>query len=106
MLEEEFRNRLRELRNKKDVSARDMSLSLGQNPAYINNIESGKSLPSMSVFFFICEYLNITPMEFFDFENGNPNENNEILENLKYLTNEQLKNVAFTISEYKKLNHK
>ena len=106
MLEEEFRNRLRELRNKKDVSARDMSLSLGQNPAYINNIESGKSLPSMSVFFFICEYLNITPMEFFDLENGNPNENNAIWENLKYLTNEQLKNVAFTISEYKKLNHK
>ncbi len=106
MYTEEFAKRLAQLRINKGVSARDMSLSLGQSAGYINGLENGVSLPSMNTFFYICEYLDITPMEFFDFENGNPNENNEILENLKYLTNEQLKNVAFTISEYKKLNHK
>ena len=57
MYEDEFPLRLAQLRNKKGVSARDMSLSLEQNHAYINNIESGKALPSMTIFFYICEYL-------------------------------------------------
>ena len=68
MYDEQFPIRLAKLRTEKGVSARDMSLSIGQNPGYINNIETGKALPSMSSFFFICEYLNITPQDFFDIE--------------------------------------
>lgn len=60
-----FAKRLFELRSKKDVSARDMSLSLGQSESYINKIENKKALPSMNMFFYICEYLNVTPGEFF-----------------------------------------
>lgn len=56
MYEDEFPLRLAQLRQQKGVSARDMSLSIGQNAGYINNIESGKALPSMSNFFYICEY--------------------------------------------------
>ena len=44
-------------RTQKGVSARDMSLSLGQANNYINNIENKKSLPAMQSFFYICEYL-------------------------------------------------
>lgn len=69
MQEEDFAKRLCKLRQKKGASARDMSLSLGQNAGYINNIESGNNLPSMTVFFYICEYLEITPKEFFDYDN-------------------------------------
>ena len=72
MYEDLFYKRLAELRANKGVSARDMSLSIGQNASYINNIENGKALPSMTGFFYICEYLNITPGEFFDAENKNP----------------------------------
>ena len=46
MNEKDFAIRLARLREKKGVSARDMSLSIGQNPGYINNIETGKSKPS------------------------------------------------------------
>ena len=53
MYEEEFAERLVALRMKKGVSARDMSLSIGQNAGYINNIENGKALPSMTSFFYI-----------------------------------------------------
>lgn len=49
MYEDEFPLRLTQLRNKKGVSARDMSLSIGQNPGYINNIESGKAMPSRAL---------------------------------------------------------
>ena len=64
MLPEEFSIRLSNLREQKGVSARDMSISLGQNLGYINNIENGKSLPSMSMFFYICEYLDISEKDF------------------------------------------
>lgn len=59
-----FYRRIAELRTQKGVSARDMSLSLGQSESYINKIENRRTLPSMTGFFYICEYLNITPQEF------------------------------------------
>nr|DAW48462.1 MAG TPA: helix-turn-helix domain protein [Caudoviricetes sp.] len=62
--EDIFKNRLAILRTQRGVSAREMSLSLGQNAGYINDIESGKTLPSMMLFFYICEYLEITPSSF------------------------------------------
>lgn len=42
MFEEQFCERLAQLRLKKGVSARDMSLSLGQSESYINRIENKK----------------------------------------------------------------
>lgn len=63
----------------KGVSARDMSLSLGQSPNYIINIESGKNYPSMETFFYICDYFGITPKDFFDIENTNPVKTNELM---------------------------
>lgn len=65
MYEELFCKRLTELRLEKGVSARDMSLSLGQSESYINRIENQKMLPSMTVFFYICEYFEISPHDFF-----------------------------------------
>ncbi len=99
MYDETFKNRLSELRCKKGVSARDMSLSIGQNPGYINNIESGKALPSMSSFFYICEFLNITPQEFFDFEAHDPNGLNETISNLKKLNENQFNYISSLIKD-------
>ena len=94
MYESEFPMRLAKLRTQKGVSARDMSLSLGQNPGYINNIESGKALPSMSNFFYICEYLNISPKDFFDTETPQPEALQELFSNLKKLNSEHLQNIS------------
>ena len=94
MHEENFSLRLAQLRNKKGVSARDMSLSIGQNHGYINNIESGKALPSMTIFFYICEYLNISPAEFFDTDSKNPVKLQELINDLKKLDDKQLDSIA------------
>ena len=51
MYEDFVPERLAQLRSQKGVSARDMSLSLGQANNYINNIENKKSLPAMQSFF-------------------------------------------------------
>ena len=61
----EFAARITQLREEKGVSARDMSLSLGLSATYINRIENGRMMPSMPVFFDLCEYLAITPAEYF-----------------------------------------
>ncbi len=95
--EKTFGDRLAFLRMKKGVSARDMSLSIGQNPSYINYIENGKALPSMSSFFFICEYLGISPSEFFDMENQSPNELREQVANLKKLPPEDLEHISYIV---------
>lgn len=98
MFDEDFQARLIKLRNEKGVSARDMSLSIGQNPGYIHNIENGKALPSMSVFFFICEYLGISPSEFFDLDNSNPGKLKPIIEKMKMLDDEQLDGIAAIVN--------
>lgn len=88
--EKDFSLRLAKLRERMGVSARDMSLSIGQNPGYINNIETGKSMPSLAGIFYICDYLEITPSEFFDLENQNPAQLQELISNLKQLDDDLL----------------
>lgn len=92
-LEEKFAERLSQLRLAKGVSARDMSLSIGQSAGYINNIENKNNLPSMSAFFYICEYLEISPQDFFDFDSRNPEKLNEIMGYLKQVDDEQLNHI-------------
>lgn len=94
-----FPNRVSELRTQKGVSARDMSLSLGQSESYINKIENRRTLPSMSGFIYICEYLGVTPKEFFDIELFSPCQVSDICEAAKMLTNEQADLVLRVMNE-------
>lgn len=59
------RERITRLRLQKGVSEYQMSYDLGHSRGYINNISSGKTLPSMTEFLAICEYFEITPADFF-----------------------------------------
>lgn len=61
-----FAKRLTALRIEKGVSEYRMSLDLGHGASYINMIANGKSLPSMGEFLYMCDYLGVTPSEFFD----------------------------------------
>lgn len=90
MFEEFFRQRLAQLRLAKGVSARDMSLSLGQSESYINKIENGKAFPSMQIFFYICQYFDITPEDFFRQENRYPTQLRELMTDLQQLNESQL----------------
>ena len=66
-MDESFiRQRITQLRIQKNVSEYKMSMDLGHSKGYIQSISSGRALPSMSEFLSICEYFNITPIEFFD----------------------------------------
>lgn len=89
----DFAKRLAQLRISKNVSARDMSLSIGQSAGYINNIENGINYPSMSMFFYICDYLDISPKDFFDTHAKDPAQIMELAEAAKSLDEEQLSHI-------------
>lgn len=92
-----FAERLARLRMKAGVSARDMSISMGQSSGYINKIENRQNFPSMTGFFAICEYLDITPTEFFDLESADPCCIKRIEDKLKLLSDGKLKAVEVMI---------
>lgn len=100
LFEDSFSERLAHLREKKGISAREMSLAIGQNESYINRIENKKAFPSMQSFFYICEYLKISPKDFFDFNSDDPHYMSELLSLLKRLTPEQLDTIQHVAQQF------
>lgn len=99
MYEEFTQNRIAQLRMQRDVSARDMSLSLGQNNSYINQIENKKALPSLQGLFYICEYFGITPQQFFDEGDRYPVQLAELIDDLKKVDATTLAHISALVKE-------
>ncbi len=95
--EKEFPERLENLRIKKGVSARSMSLALGQNAGYISSIEKGRALPSMAIFFAICEYLEIAPQDFFEYDVKEPDKLRKLFDELRYLDTQSLQGISILV---------
>lgn len=90
-MDEKFiRERITALRIKKGVSEYKMSLDLGHSKSYIQSISSGKALPSLSELLYICDYLGVTPSEFFDDSIDNPALVNRLVTIAKVLPEEDL----------------
>lgn len=56
----------------------------------------------MQVFFYICEFLGVTPSEFFDENSRYPMEYQEIIDDLNCVSPENLKNLKGIIKGLKK----
>ena len=82
--------RIQKLRDAKGISARDLSLSLGQNTGYINKIETKQGKPSIEGLTYICEYFNISLAEFFDEGTESPLKVKELLSEVKGLDGDSL----------------
>ena len=68
-----------------------MSTDLGHSKSYIQSISSGKSMPSMGEFLYICEYLGVTPREFFDDSINDPQLVQELYELTRNMSEANLK---------------
>ena len=97
------RERITQLRLQKGVSEYKMSYDLGHSRGYINNISSGKTLPSMTEFFAICDYFGISPVEFFDVKSTNPKLSQNVLSALEQLDEDDLE---LTLTNIKRLLRK
>lgn len=98
---EKFAQRLSQLRSQRGLSARDLSLSLGQASSYINQIENQKNYPSMAAFFYICDFLEITPMEFFNTEESSPILIKELVETVSDFSDEQIEYLIQLLKSFK-----
>ena len=98
-----IRERITQLRLQKDVSEYKMSFDLGHSRSYINNISSGKTLPSMTEFFAICDYFGISPVEFFDTNTANPKLSKTVQKALEQLDEDDLE---LTLTNIKRLLRK
>lgn len=94
-----FYKRLTELRIQKGVSARDMSLSLGQSESYINKIENRRTLPSLTGFIYICEFFGLTPEEFFNQNAASPAKTKELMRELEKLTPTQTEHILQIVKD-------
>ena len=65
MTESFIGNRIAELLNTRQISTDKMSEDLAQSKDYIDNIIEHKQFPSMQSFLAICDYLELSPAEFF-----------------------------------------
>lgn len=97
-----FYGRLTQLRIQKGVSARDMSLSLGQSESYINKIENRRTLPSFTGFLYICEYFGLTPQEFFNDHVAAPQKTGELIRELEKLSPEQTEHILLLVKDLNK----
>ncbi len=93
-----IRERITNLRIKKNISEYRMSLDLGHSTSYIRSISSGKSLPSMGEFLYICEYLGTSPQEFFYTEIDEPILVKELYNESKDMSAEDL-NLLLTLAK-------
>lgn len=98
-----IRQRITELRIKKGVSEYQMSLDLGHSRSYMQNIASGRSKPSIEEFLYICEYLNVSPRDFFDASKAEPILVQKALDGMRTLSDRDL---ILLLSIIERLNEK
>lgn len=72
------------------MSARELSIRINQNENYINQIESGKSLPPYDSLVLICDVFKITISEFFDDTIQYPDRIKELIKNAAKLKEHEL----------------
>ena len=102
MTEEFIRRRLTELRLRKNISEYKLSFDLGHSKGYIQNISSGRAMPSMSEFLYICDYFGITPQQFFDEQCSDPVTIAKINELLRDMDDSDLELVFSLVKRIKK----
>ena len=86
MNKDDLVQRIGYFRNKKNLSARELSLRIGKSDTYINQIESKNFTISLPVLFDIIDALEISCAEFFADNYANYSQDKEILDLLKNLS--------------------
>lgn len=96
-----IRERITKLRLMKGVSEYQMSLDMGHSRSYIQNIVSGRTLPSMSEFLYMCEYLGVSPSAFFDEQTENPALLQKAMEEMRSLSDRDILSLLGLIERFK-----
>ena len=96
-----IRERITKLRLMKGVSEYQMSLDMVHSRSYIQNIVSGRTLPSMSEFLYMCEYLGVSPSAFFDEQTESPALLQKAMEEMRSLPDRDILTLLGLIERFK-----
>ena len=99
------RERITELRLKRNISEYQLSYDVGHSKNYVHNIVSGYSQPSVKELLYLIEALGVTPRDFFDesAEFGNPYLYKRIMDGIKGMSDVNLEAILLIIE---RLNEK
>ena len=100
MYDEFVRNRINELRLRKNVSEYQMSSKLGRSSGYMYNISSGKALPSLRELFAIVDYFEITLTEFFNEQSLYPDLISQAVRGMSGLNKEDIEALLIIIGRF------
>lgn len=102
---EYVRQKITELRIKRNISEYQLSYDVGHSKNYVHNIVTGYSQPSVKELLYLIEALGVTPRDFFDeaVEFSNPYLSKRIMEGIKGMSDENLKAVLLIVE---RLNEK
>ena len=101
---EYVRQRITELRLKRDISEYQLSYDVGHSKNYVHNIVTGYSQPSVKELLYLIEALGVTPRDFFDenVEFNNPFLSKKIMEGIKGMSDEDLEAILLIIERLNK----
>lgn len=88
-----IQERYAKIRIAHNISARKLSLELGQSTEYINQIENGKNMPSVEGLINFCNYFDISIGEFFEEKFNFPVEYSAIIAELNKMDSIAIKQV-------------
>ena len=96
---EYVRQKITELRIKRNISEYQLSYDVGHSKNYVHNIVTGYSQPSVKELLYLIEALGVTPRDFFDenVEFSNPFLSKKIMEGIKEMSDENLEAVLLII---------
>ena len=93
------------IRNKANLSARKLSIAIGNNDGYINRLESKRDfLPSMEAFFDILDACGTTAEEFFYHSPNDFKTDMEILKLFKQLNDKQRQGLISLLEDFNTKN--
>ncbi len=80
-----IKDRYAKIRLAHNISARKLSMELGQSTEYINQIENGRCVPSVEGLLNFCDYFQISVGEFFEERFQYPVQYSKIIEELNQM---------------------
>lgn len=101
---EYVRQKITELRIKRNISEYQLSYDVGHSKNYVHNIVTGYSQPSVKELLYLIEALGVTPRDFFDeaVEFSNPYLSKKIMEGIKGMSDENLEAVLLIVERLNK----
>lgn len=97
---EKFVYRIMQLQRQRNLNDNELSRLLGYKTNNMNKIINFVSFPRMEKFFDLCDFFNITPEEFFRYDDENPKSTNKLYNKIEKLNEEERNIIEYIINSF------